>query len=46
MDKKLHCHDCKMSYTETPEFKYCPICGKELQYINFENNNDSFNKGA
>ena len=43
-DKKLYCNDCKLSYTYAPESKYCCICGKELQYINFENNNDSFNK--
>ena len=33
MDKKLYCHDCKLSYTDAPESKYCFICGKELQYI-------------
>ncbi len=44
MDKKLYCHDCKMSYTDAPEYKYCPLCGKELQYLDSEENNDSFNK--
>ncbi len=34
---KLYCHDCKLAYTSdeyiATHYKYCPECGKELQYF-------------
>ena len=42
VDGKHHCNECRKSYIydkEEIEFKYCPLCGKELTYYYEEREN-------